>query len=784
MRFFCACHACLNVSAAQPQPAQLTKAPDAGFLLQQSDCIMTNDATSPDTRDNLPETAPESAPVQEGTTPPAAEGVGTDVAPPVQNAAPAETAPAETAPAETAPAEAAPADAAPAEAAPAEAAPAEAAPAEAAPAEAAPAEAAPAEAAPADAAPADAAPAEAAPMTAAPEAPVSEVTEPEATAVDVPATDAPTEAPATEPAAAEAPAVETPASEGNHAEGEHAEGEHVEGEGTEGGGGRRRNRKRPRLDDEVARPIWDELVAAFADGTMLTMHCTRAIQGGLLVEYKGLEGFVPKSQFSAEGRADQSELDAVVGTDIELVLIELSDFDARKFVCSRKRAAKRALLGSITKGDVREGVITSLTNYGAFVDLGGVDGLVHISRMSKFRIGKPSDVAKVGETVKVRVVEVDLKNERVALSMKEFAESPWTGTADRFPVGSIQTGRVRNITDFGVYVQFEPGIIGMIHVSDLSWTRRVQHPNEVVKVGQEVQVKIMDIRPSDHRMSLSYKDAQPDPWPRLANIYPPDTEATGTVKRVSESGAIVSLEFDIDCFVPRGKMGGRRKGGPRGSAPAAAPTVAPGDSVRVKILEMDIDKHSLIAALVREDGGGDSRRDRGERRDEDPNFSTASQQSERSFSLGDIAGLRNLLKATQEEEAAATPAPDAAPVVEAAPVIEEAPVVEAAPVIEEAPVAEAAPVIEEAPVAEAAPVIEEAPVAEAAPVIEEAPVAEATPVIEEAPVAEAAPVIEEAPVAEAAPVIEEAPVAEAPVAEETPEAPAAEPQDEEPQPTA
>ena len=482
-------------------------------------------------------------------------------------------------------------------------------------------------------------------------------------------------------------------------------------------GGKRRGRKRPRLADDVARPIWDELVAAFEGGQVLEMHCSRAIQGGLLVEYKGLEGFVPKSQFSTEGRADQSELDAVVGTDLELVIIELSDFDARKFICSRKRATKRALLASITKGDVREGVITSLTNYGAFVDLGGVDGLVHISRMSKFRIGKPSDVAKVGETVKVRVVEVDLKNERVALSMKEFAESPWTGTGDRFPVGSIQTGRVRNITDFGVYVQFEPGIIGMIHVSDLSWTRRVQHPNEVVKVGQEIQVKIMDIRPTDHRMSLSYKDALPDPWPRLANIYPPDTEATGTVKRVSDSGAIVALDFDIDCFVPRGKMGGRRKG-PRGGAPTPAPTVVPGDTVRVKVLEMDIEKHSLIAALVREDGGGDSRHDRGDHRNEDSSFSTASQQSERSFSLGDIAGLRNLLKATQDEEVA-----------EAAPVIEE--VAEAAPVVEE--VAEAAPVVEE--VAEAAPVVEE--VATAAPPVEDAPEtpAEETPGEEPQPTA-------------------------------------------------
>lgn len=496
-----------------------------------------------------------------------------------------------------------------------------------------------------------------------------------------------------------------------------------EGEETdETGAPKKKPKRRPRLSDEEAQVVWDELTAANKEQTVLQVRCLRAIPGGMIVSFKELEGFVPRSQFMLEGRAEQTDMLPFVGQDVPALIVELSDFEKRKYVCSRRKALKLEKFLVVKKGDILEGEVTSITNYGVFVDLGGVDGLVHISRLSKVRVANPADVVKLHEKVKVRVVDVEPHKERIALSMKEFTESPWTAAADKYTTGTVHKGQVRNITDFGVYVQLEPGIVGMVHISDLSWTRRLQHPSEVVRVGQHLDVQVLEVRASDKRISLSVKATQPDPWPRLANIYHVGAEATGTVKRVMDAGAIVALEYEIDCFVPRGKMGAQRRG-PRAPKPAETSAIKAGDSVQVKVLEMDIDKKSFICAIVREEGQ-DSREDHG-----GESFNMKTSTGERGFSLGDIPALQNLFKNQEAEAAAAAPVVEA-PVVEAAPVVEEAPVVEAAPVVEEAPVVEAAPVVEEAPVAEAAPVVEDAPVAEAAPAEDAAP-ADAEPAADE-----------------------------------------------------
>jgi len=489
-------------------------------------------------------------------------------------------------------------------------------------------------------APAVEAPAEEVAETPAAEAPAAEVAE-------TPAAEAPAEevaeTPATETPAAEAPATETAAAETSDTEGDDAA---AAGQG-------KRSKKKSRLSDEEAQPIWDELVAAYEQGAILPFTLLRSTKGGAIAEYKGLEGFVPKSHFNTIGRAEQDEIDALAGQQVDMVILELSDFVKRKYVCSRKKALRKKRLLELTKNDVVEGVVTSLTSYGAFVDLGGVDGLIHISRMSKMRVEKPEDIVKIGQTVKVRIVEIDEKEDRLALSMKEFTTSPWQHAEEKYTAGLVTKGKIQNITNFGVYVQLEPGITGMVHISDLSWTARVAHPSEIVKVGDEVEVKVISVRPRDRRISLSIKETQPDPWPRLANVFTPDSEASGTVKQIMDAGILVAMDHGLDCFVPRGKMGTRRGGGKRGGPQQpAAPTFNIGDVVHLKIIEMDPQKHSFVGAMVRDESSEPERRHHDRDRDTDYNIPRPT-ASDNAFRLGDIEGLHKLLNSTAFAEATA-----------------------------------------------------------------------------------------------------------------------------------
>lgn len=401
----------------------------------------------------------------------------------------------------------------------------------------------------------------------------------------------------------------------------------------------------PRLPDEVVQPIWDELKNSLTDSELLQVTCVRTTQGGMVVSYKDLEGFIPRGQFALEGRPEMSEIEPYVGQQVPVCVIEISDISKRKYVVSRKKGLRIEKYMALKKGDVFEGVVTSIVSYGAFVDIGGLDGLVHISRMSKIRINSPSDVVKVNDTVKVKVVDIDAKKNRISLSMKEFSASPWIGVNERFPIGTIHKGKVRNLTDYAAYVQLEPGVVGMVHVSDLSWTQRLDNPSEVVKVGQEIEVKVMDIKLDSHRMTLSLKEAQQDPWPRLANIFPVNTEVVGRIKSLLDAGIIVTLENDLDAFVPRGRMGGRKKGG-------KAPDLQIGEEIRLKVLEMNPEKHSIICAPPREEVKHTSPR---EREQTPVQFTTASSTG---FTLGELTSLKNLFP----QEAVAEPQVESQPV--------------------------------------------------------------------------------------------------------------------------
>ncbi len=442
--------------------------------------------------------------------------------------------------------------------------------------------------------------------------------------------------------------------------------------------------KQPKMSDEEAQPIWNELTKALEDNTILKVLCERSISGGAIVSFKGIEGFVPKSQFSAEKNVPQTEIDVHKGQEMEIMVIELSGFEKRRFVGSRKKAMKEQRYSELKVGDVVEGTITSLTDYGAFVNLGGgIDGLIHISRMSKAHVDKPNDMLAVNDMVKVRIVDINKEKDRVSLSMKEFTESPWSAIEGRYQLGAVVKGTIRSLTDFGAYVKLDQDFSGLIHISDLSWTKRVEHPSEIVTVGQEVDVKILDINRKKRRISLSLRDALPDPWPQIANLYAVGSTVNGRIKRLFEPGMIVELDHDVDCFVPRGRMGQRK---PK----QEEPTYKLGDTIELKVIEIDPDKRTLVCGVPREEQPHQDRR----REDTQPKYKVPATTDEHAgFTLGEISGLSKLLLKTEPE----APVADAAPATDATPVADAAPVTDATPVADAAPVTDATPTETPAP---------------------------------------------------------------------------------------
>ena len=416
------------------------------------------------------------------------------------------------------------------------------------------------------------------------------------------------------------------------------------------------------------------------------------------------------------------------------------------------------------------GKVVSITNYGAFVELEkGVEGLVHISEMSWTRnVRHPSKLVSIGDEIEAVVLKVDTKDEKISLGMKQIEEDPWLALPMKYPTGTKLDGTVRNLTSFGAFVEIEPGIDGLVHVSDMSWTKRVEHPSEVLQKGEEVQVIVLDVDAENKRISLGLKQLLDDPWPTISERFAPGVESPGSVTRVQEKGVVVDLGDDIEGFVPGSHASIE-------NPDELELYYEAGDPVELKVMESDAGNRRIVLEIT-----------------STPELKPPKPEPEEE-EIPEDEGEEDTTPEAEEEtpeaEAEEAPAEEETPEAEAeeAPAEEEAPEAEAeeAPAEEETPEAEAeeAPAEEEAPEAEAeeAPAEEETPEAgaEEVPAEEEAPEAEVeeAPAEEEAPEAEAeeAPAEEEAPEAEAeeVPAEEEAPEAEAeevPAEEEAPEA--------------
>ncbi|HEV2198722.1 MAG TPA: 30S ribosomal protein S1 [Bryobacteraceae bacterium] len=297
--------------------------------------------------------------------------------------------------------------------------------------------------------------------------------------------------------------------------------------------------------------IWDTLEQAMRDQLLVSGHVMERTKGGLKVDV-GVIAFMPGSQVDVRPIHD---LDQFAGQDIPVKIIKLNRRRGN-VVVSRKLAVedevkgrRQAALEHLFEGAVVSGTVKNLTEYGAFVDLGGIDGLLHISDISHGRISHPSEVLHPGDEVTVKVLKFDRERERISLGMRQLNPDPWESLAERYPPQTRVIGRVMSVTDYGAFVEIEPGVEGLIHISEMTWSRRMKHPGKVVKVGDQVEAVVLEVRPRDRRVSLGIKQLEADPWTTVAQRYSVGSVVEGRVRKLSDFGAFLEIEEGVDGLV-------------------------------------------------------------------------------------------------------------------------------------------------------------------------------------------------------------------------------------------
>src|SRR6478672_8423348 len=343
--------------------------------------------------------------------------------------------------------------------------------------------------------------------------------------------------------------------------------------------------------------VWERIRVAYENDQPVAGTLVKKIKGGVVVDLMGVDAFLPGSQIALRRVPNVDEL---LGQSFEFKIIKLNKrrrniVVSRRVILEQERAGKRdKLMKDLQKDQVRKGVVKNITDFGAFIDLGGVEGLVHISEMSWTRnVRHPSKLVSIGETIEAVVLKVDPNEEKISLGMKQTEQDPWMMLPQKYPIGTRLGGKVRNLTSFGAFVEIEPGIDGLIHISDMSWTKRVQHPSEVVKKGDAVDVVILNIDSENKRISLGLKQAEEDPWLRIGENYPVGTEMRSHVVRLMDKGVVVDIGNDIEGFVPISQLG-------QGGAPVNSPAdvVYEGMNLDTRVLEVDPIHRRIVLSVV------------------------------------------------------------------------------------------------------------------------------------------------------------------------------------------
>ena len=312
-------------------------------------------------------------------------------------------------------------------------------------------------------------------------------------------------------------------------------------------------------DDKIR---WEKILDRYVEGCVVTGTIKSAVRGGLLVQIDDVEAFLPGSQVEV---APVKELEPYVGQTFDFKVIKISN-ERRNLIVSRREliegtmAEKKAeLMSSLQKGEVRKGKVKNITDFGAFVDLDGLDGLLHITDMSWGRVKHPSEILKVGDEIDVMVLDVDRDRERVSLGLKQTQPNPWDAIQDQFPVGSRVSGKVVNLAPYGAFVEIAPGIEGLVHISEFSWTKRVARASDMLSVGDEVQVVVLSVDMENQKIALGIRQTQDNPWDTVQDRYPVGSKIKGKVRNFTAYGAFVELEEGIDGMIHVSDMSWTRK---------------------------------------------------------------------------------------------------------------------------------------------------------------------------------------------------------------------------------
>ncbi|PVH29705.1 30S ribosomal protein S1 [Pararhodobacter oceanensis] len=339
---------------------------------------------------------------------------------------------------------------------------------------------------------------------------------------------------------------------------------------------------------------WDRLEKAYEDEERVEGAIFGRVKGGFTVDLGGAVAFLPGSQVDVRPVRDAGPL---MGLKQPFQILKMDRrrgniVVSRRAILEESRAEQRAeVISRLAEGQVLEGVVKNITEYGAFVDLGGVDGLLHVTDMAWRRINHPSEVLSIGQTLNVQVIKINKETHRISLGIKQLQADPWDAVEGSYPLGSVHKGRVTNITDYGAFVELEPGVEGLVHVSEMSWTKKNVHPGKIVSTSQEVEVMVLEIDSAKRRVSLGLKQTQRNPWEVFAESFPAGATIEGEVKNITEFGLFIGLEGDIDGMVHLSDLSWDQRG------EDAIQNYRKGDVVQAAVLEVDVERERISLSV-------------------------------------------------------------------------------------------------------------------------------------------------------------------------------------------
>ncbi len=330
--------------------------------------------------------------------------------------------------------------------------------------------------------------------------------------------------------------------------------------------------------------VWEQVIKSYETGEILEGRCTRRIKGGIVVDLGGVDAFLPGSQIDVRPIRD---FDALIGNMMDFKIVKVNHLrknivvSHRVLVEEEMKGQREKILADLERGQILEGTVKNITDFGVFIDLGGVDGLLHINDLSWGRVSHPSEVVALDEKIKIVVLDYNESKDRISLGLKQLQPHPWEKVEEKYPVGAVIRGKVVSISDYGAFVELEKGVEGLIHISEMSWTQHIKHPSKILAVGEMVEAKVLNIQKEERKISLGLKQLEPDPWETLMERYPVGSRHTGKVRNLTNFGAFVELEDGIDGLIHISDLSWTKKIRHPGEV------VKKGDEIEVMVLNVD-----------------------------------------------------------------------------------------------------------------------------------------------------------------------------------------------------